>query len=328
LEPAENLPVSPFEAMKAAMELVPTSEHPQNKIAACVFGQDPGGADYMVPAVNHWPEAIKERIGTNIKIGNASGTVHAETAAILGAPYTFGASICISDPFCPNCAKNMAEAGIRRIFIDHEGFDRDFFERRGDHFDTMSMQICEKAGISVYELRREEQKLVPILEAPENFEAPEDSPLYQEPLEKPGDAVFRDIIEKETGHHHRRKICIAFARDSENRLFTLTARAHAAIGYSLEGADIDQALELLSPIGKYSFIQEPVNRMLMQLRRKGMRLENGYIYCSQVPTSREQVNLVAAGIDRITIGDIQKCRDPDGLKAMEQLSLADILRYV
>ena len=40
---------------------------------------------------------------------------------------------------------------------------------------------------------------------------------------------------------------------------------------------IDDALELLTPIGKYSFIQEPVNRLLMHLARKGLKANPPFI---------------------------------------------------
>ena len=35
---------------------------------------------------------------------------------MIDAPFaTDGASLCVTDPFCPNCAKNIAEAGIKRV---------------------------------------------------------------------------------------------------------------------------------------------------------------------------------------------------------------------
>jgi len=66
---------------------------------------------------------------------------------------------------------------------------------------------------------------------------------------------------------------------------------------------------------------------LMYMARHGMTLCDDYLFSSQVPTAREQVNLVGAGIGRITVGDIKKSRDADGLVAMEQLSAKGILKY-
>lgn len=312
---------TPFQQMQAAVDIVHTSEHPHNKVAATLFNER-----FSISCTNHWPEKIKEKIGTEKKIGNSSGTIHAETACILNAPQaTEDASLCITDPFCPNCAKNVAEAGVKTIYIDHKGFDKDFFKRRGEQFDTMSMQICEHAGISVYELRREDEKLVPILEVPYSYIPPEDSPIDMQPILKADDTLLRQLVQKAEKDHSRRKFAIALARDNDSALFSLVARAHAVRGYSM--SDPDEALDLLTPIGKYSFIQEPVNRTLMFMARRGLKPEPGYFYCSQVPTSREQVNLVGAGIKRITVGDFQRCRDPHGREAMRQLKDAGILRY-
>ena len=312
--------------MQTALDIAPRSPHPTNKIAAVLFGKDAKGKDFSVVRTNHWPDPIYELIGTKKDIGNSSGTIHAETACITSSPEaTEGAAICITDPFCPNCAKNMAEAGIKTIYIDQDGFDKDFFKRRGDHFDTMSMQICERAGISVYALNMKTEEITPKLEISDDYKPTEDSPIVKEPIESASDAVLFDIIETATKIHQRRKFAIALVEDKEGRKFALTSRGHVVVGFSMEKPE--EALDLLTPIGKYSFVQEPVNRLMMHLSRKGYKLIEGYFYCSQVPTSREQVNLVGAGIKRITVGDIQKCRDPHGLKAMQVLRDLKILDY-
>ena len=317
---------APFAFMRIALEIAPRSPHPVNKIAAVLFGVDKKGDVFSVVRTNHWPNPVYEKIGTNKKIGNSSGTVHAETACLLSTRHaTQDASICITDPFCPNCAKNMAEAGIKNIFIDQDGFDKDFFKRRGGSFDTMSMQICERAGINVYALNMFEEKIIPILEIADSYTPDEDSPITIEPIQSNNDGVLNDVIQVATQKHQRRKFAIALAYDSDGKKFALTARAHAVIGYSMHKPE--EALDLLTPIGKYSFIQEPVNRLLMYLARHGYTLYDGYLYCSQVPTSREQVNLVGAEITRITVGDIQKCRDPDGQRAMQQLKETGLMDY-
>jgi dCMP deaminase len=318
--------ISPLTYMQQALDLAPKSPHPTNKIAAVLFGEDRGGREFSIMRTNHWPDPIYEKIGTSIKIGNSSGTVHAETAAIVSTPHaTEGSSICITDPFCPNCAKNIAEAGIKNIYIDENGFGKDFFKRRGGDFDKMSMRICERAGINVFAINMLREEITPILEIDKDYQPVEDSPIVKEPVENVSEAIFTDIIESATTKNHRRKFCIAMVEDVKGKRFGLIARAHVAIGYTME--EPTEALDLLTPIGKYSFIQEPVNRMMMHLSRFGYTLYEDYLYCSQVPTSREQVNLVGAEIKRITIGDIQKCRDPHGLKAMQQLKDANILDY-
>lgn len=312
--------------MKMTLDLAPKSPHPTNKIAATLFGTDQAGKEFSISRTNHWPDAIYEAIGTDQDIGNSSGSIHAETATIVNAPQaTAGTSICITDPFCPNCAKNMAEAGIENIYIDQDGFDKDFFKRRGDDFESMSMRICERAGINVYAVNLRTEEINPILEIESGYIPVEDSPIYKEPIETVQDNIFQDVIEKATQLHKRRKFCIAFVEDMASNRLALVARAHAVVGYSMQKPD--EALDLLTPIGKYSFIQEPVNRMIMHIARHGYTLFEDYLYCSQVPTAREQVNLVGADIKRITIGDIQKCRDPNGIQAMMQLRGAKILDY-
>lgn len=308
--------------MQDAVDIVGTSPHPTNKIAATLFHED-----WRVTKTNFWPPVIVDKLGIDARIGSASGTVHAETACILDAPAaTKGASLCITDPFCPNCAKNIAEAGIKTIYIDHKGFDKDFFKRRSDQFDSMSMQICEKAGISVYELWRKEERTAPILQTYADFVPPEDSPVEMERIEQADNKTFRFYIDQATQKHYRRKFCVAFAEDSFGAKHVLIARSHAVRGYTMLNKEDMHHMEQHE--SKYSFIQEPVNRMLMTLARRGLTLIEGYLYSNQVPTSREQVNLVGADIARITVGDTTKSRDKDGLSAMRLLSQNGILQYV
>lgn len=315
------MPVTPYQAMQDAVEIVGASTHPTNKIAAALFTDE-----WALSRTNFWPQSILDKIGTKKRIGSSSGTIHAETACILDAPgATRGASLCVTDPICPNCAKNIAEAGIRTIYIDHKGFDKDFFKRRGNHFDSMSMQICQKAGISVYQLWRKEERLVPIIEAAPDMIPPDDSPVHMERIETADDKNFRFYIERATHIHMRRKFALCFSEDAFGAKHVLFVRSHVVRGYTLHNKD--DLYEVEKPESKYSFIQEPVNRLLMTLARRGLTPINGFLYCSQVPTSREQVNLVGADIVRITIGDLTKSRDAEGLRAMEQLARANIIQY-
>ena len=158
-----------FKEMEKAVQTARNSPHHTNKIGAVLFGTGRNSDPYSIARTNYWPESILENFGENHKVGNSSGTVHAETACILAASATENASICITDPFCPNCAKNMAEAGIKTIYIDQEGFAKDFARRREHHFTNMSMQICEKAGISVYSVDRTRQDITSILEVSDKY---------------------------------------------------------------------------------------------------------------------------------------------------------------
>lgn len=308
--------MSPFEQMQKAVDIVNTSLHPTNKIAATLFGEG-----FSLSRINYWPDSIRAAFGTETDIGNSSGTMHAEISCILAAPLTEGAAICVTDPFCPNCAKNMAEAGIKTIYVDHKGFDKDFASRRGDHFKNMSMQICDRAGISVYEVRRKEEKLIPILEVAPDYTPPNDAPVIVSVLEKADQAIFLDMIADAHANLSGHKFALALGRDLQGQVVALCARSHLAIGYSKR---ID-ATELHEDSGKYSFILEPVNRILMNAARLGIKLDADFFYSSNVPTSRELVNLVGANMRILTIGDINQARDTDALRALKQLNDAGIL---
>ena len=169
--------MTPYDAMQAAVDIVNNSAHDTNKIAATLFGQFPDGQPFAVSSTYHWTDVIIEKIGRHTRIGGCSGTIHAETECILRAPLTNGTSICITDPFCPNCAKNIAESGIKHIYIDHKGFEKDFVQRRGTDFNDMSLRIVERAGIAVSTLYRKDQKIVPIITPAENFTPPDDLPI-------------------------------------------------------------------------------------------------------------------------------------------------------
>jgi len=314
---------NPFAAMQSAVDIVGSSAHPTNKVAASIFTPSHG-----IARTNYWPDPIYKAFGRDTDIGNSSGTVHAETACILAFDKaTDGASLCVTDPFCPNCAKNIAEAGIKKIYIDHKGFDKDFFQRRSGHFTTMSMQVCEKAGIAVYELWRKDERLVPIYEPPQDYTAPEDSPVQKESIEGVSEAVFREVIAESFKRHDKRKFALVFAKDAKGKYYALTARGHAVTGFTMEDPEDIAKIEQALVQEKYSFFQEPVNRLLMYMARQALKPEAGYFFSSLVPTSREQVNLVGAGIKRITVGDIKKARDTAALTAMTQLSSAGIIDY-
>ena len=314
---------SSFEEMQKAVDIVNDSRHPTSKVAATIFGTDKDNRPYSISKTNYWPEIIEKKFDDNARIGNSSGTIHAETACILNAPYTNGASICVTDPFCPNCAKNMAEAGIKTIYIDHKGFNKDFASRRGDHFNNMSMQVCERAGINVFEINRKEQSLKPIIEIPETFRPSEDSPVEIETLKIADEARFRALIEFKLENFKGSKLAVAIAKNKRGDVFGLSAISQPIIGYRMI-SDID---EIENAEGKYSFIQEPINRLLMHAPKNGLTISNGLLFCSQIPTSREQVNIIGAGLKSVTIRNMSQARDDWAFKAMEQLSNADVMTY-
>ena len=305
----------PYLEMQKAVDIVGSSDHPTNKIAATLCGLDKDGKEYSISRTNFWPQLIASHIGTDTDIGNSSGTIHAETACILNAPYTYGSSLFITDPFCPNCAKNIAEAGIANIYIDHKGLSKDWIARNEDAFRQMSLRICERAGINVYKIKRKERKISAILEQPADYK-----PLHENPVEIEeitGD--FPALIAAKCKQHEGHEFACALAEDKDGKTLLMTARRHAAIGYSREKPESMEDKQ-----GKYSFIVQPITRLLMNAPRNGLKLVDGSVFCTRVPTAREQVNMVGAGLSQMIIGDMDKARDDGGFAALEQLQNARI----
>jgi dCMP deaminase len=313
----------PFTAMQAAVDIVNASPHPVNKIAATLFGADQSGHAFSISRTNNWAAKIKEKIGTDTMIGSCSGTVHAETACIFAAPYTDGASLCVTDPFCPNCAKNIVEAGIKTVYIDHKGFDKDWMGRREEAFESLSLAICRKAGVAVYELRRKEEKIIAMVES-SNAPVSQDSPIEDIVLEEAVSGLsFRKAAAVKTEQHRGRRIAVAVARDGFGREHLLCARACPVNGFSYTNkAELDA---LVRDGDKYSLIQEPANRILMNAARLGLKLVDGFFYCVQLPTAREQVNLVGAGITRIFVAHPDRARDDSAIAAAKTLQKVGVL---
>lgn len=291
--------------MQAAVDIVQTSPHPRNKIAATLVCAD----GHAVSRTNAWPQIIADKLGTEVRIGNASGTIHAETACILAANSpTAGASLFVTDPPCPNCVKNMAEAGITKIYIDHKGFEKDFSQRRGGDFRAMSLKVAEKAGISVYIVYRKDQRIETLQEPTTDYQPAEENPITVFTPSPPFGGE---------GWERGKPFARVLATDAQNQTFLMIAEAHPVIGYT------SQTLE--NPEGKYTFILEPINRLLMGAARCGLKVDPARLYSSRVPTARELINMIGAGFDHIEIGNLQDSRDAHGLDALRTLRGAGIL---
>lgn len=303
-----------YDHMQAAVDIVDQSTHPTNKIAATIAGDG-----FALSRTNYWPDAIAEHIGTDEKIGNSSGTIHAETACLMAASRTKGATVFITDLPCPNCMKNMAEAGISALYIDHKGFDKDYAKRRGHHFQNMAMRICDHAGISVYEIRRKEQKITPVLEIPDNYNPTIEAPLFTTPIEEsPNIGLFDALIQEQKTLYGDTPFALTIVKSKDGRYQALSASPHPAPGYTTD--------TLEEPEGKYSYIMQPVNRLIMGAAKEGYKIMPAYFYSSRVPTSRELVNMIGAELTTLQIGNLNDCRDEWGLKALKQLTELNIIR--
>lgn len=314
---------SPYQLMQMAVDIVGTSPHPTNKIAATLSGHDLDGKPFVISRTNCWPESIEQTIGRDTKIGNSSGTIHAETACILDAPRTHDSSLFITDPPCPNCAKNMAEAGVRHLYIDHKGFEKDFAQRRGEDIRSMSLHILEAGGISVYEIFRKEQRIVPVIDVAAATEAPQDDPLFSTALKAPiSQALFHDKIAQAALNLKDHPYALCFAERGEEA-FMLLATIHPTPGFSYE--------DDLSGAGKYSFFLEPLNHLMMAAKNHGYHILPDYVYSSRIPTAREQVNFVGLGIKKLSTSAIDEARDDGALAAktlLEQHQVLEFLRFI
>lgn len=310
--------LNPYILMQKAVDIVQQSEHPTNKVAASLAGTDALGTEYSLARTNYWPGSIKVRIGTEQRIGNSSGTVHAETACLLQAPQTEGASLFVTDVPCPNCVKNMAEAGVKTMYIDHKGFTKDFAQRRGNHFDNMALRICEKAGISIYRIFRKEQRLEEILKIPVEFSPVIERPAIISKLDNPANKTdFARFIQQKTDYYRDRNFAMAVATNALGKAYLISAESHPCPGFT--GQTMESGDE------KYSTILQPLNRVMMMAARHGLKINDNYLYASRVPTSRELVDMVGAGLSKFIIGNEMTARDADALTAFQQLKKAGIL---
>lgn len=304
----------PIHSMQLAVDIVLSSPHPENKIAATIFKN---GAS--LSKTNDWPPIILEKMGRDSRIGDSSGTIHAEVNCLTHSLFSSeGASLAITDPCCPNCAKCIAEAGIKSVYIDHKGFEKDFMVRRGDEFQDMSLRILAHAGISIYEVIRKENKIRLLYEPSADYIPPEDNPIEIRPCRAPlTDATLLQTA-KLVKVKHERWGC-ALATDPQGKLWTLVASAHPAIGSTPN--DI-QRID-----GKYDFILEPINRILMGASRKGLKISRDHIWCSVLPSPREMVNLVGCGFQKIYVGDLSNSKKLASQMSRETLESNGIITF-
>ena len=307
------LPAPHFLAAQAAVDIVLTSPHPDSKVAACLFN-----GRQMCARTNSWPDAILEKFGKNVRIGDSSGTVHAEVNCIIGYHgKTENAQIAITDPCCPNCAKAIAEAGIKTVYIDHKGFQKDFAARRGDEFKDMSLSIMAHAGISIYEINRKAGTITPIYRPPNQFIVPE---LYPIEVKQQPAPITKDLLQHciDTAHIKHPRWGAALATDDNGHIYSLIASTHPAIGYSPETVKDDHSNE--GPNKKYDFYLEPLNRLIIGAKRYGLDLAPNHIWLSTLPTPRELVNAIGYGIHHLYIGEPDHSKKSASLEAVTLLT--------
>ncbi len=310
----------PFAAMELAVNALQKSSHSTHKIGAALIGWDISGNEIISTAFNHWPKTIENTIGRATRIGNSSGTIHAEVAAILSVPKTDGGMMFLTDPPCPNCMKNMIEAGIRTLYIDHIGFDKTYMIENSDHVEDMSLQIARHAGMGVFKLFRKEKRIETLVAQGQDIDITDYNPLREILLGQDDDVHTRlhQFLKslQQTGFKEDRFAACAVKDDHQKRFLWL-AEPHPVFGSSADINKIENS--------KYSFTVEPITRLLMSARRLGVIIEPESVVAYLVPSSRELVNFVAAGFHHIKIHHADSGRDKDALNALALLTSSKII---
>lgn len=312
--------ISPFRLMQQAVDIVKESQHPTHPIAATLYGRDENDEPYIISKTNTWPRAIDDALGRDVKIGGSSPTIHAEVAAILAAPgKTEGAQIFVTDPPCPNCAKNIIEAGITAVYIDHKGFGKRFASEREKDIE-LSYALFRDAGIPVYKVFRKKEKLDPLVTIDDGFTRPdyEKPPLIQQLGGEPKIAEFlRDAVSFR--HEYNMESCaVVIAHSPNGAPHFIGCEGGHVIGQTRDSRK-------KSDITKYSLDMEPLNRAFMVAARHGFKLDPDYIFSCRVPTPREMVNSIGAGVRDIHIDDCEQGRDARSFEALNMLQEANIL---
>lgn len=311
--------------MQDAVDVVQTGEHLSSRVAASIF--NPGCPDAAPAAVvSHRPDCLKAAFDWDFRLGASSQFIHAELAAMAAFTGTLqGAHICVTDPFCPNCAKNMAEAGVRAIYIDHKGFEKDFIARKGAEFRSMSMLIAEKAGISVYSVNRKGKTVTPILEQGTVTRPVPSAIEFFDPA--PGmslDDAMRHLAPRFGG---RESWALAFIREADGAQRGFLVFEALPPGLTPEDfkarADMDT--------GKYRFPVDPLTRLLILARRMGFTLPEARVGCGLVPSSRAIVNALGFGVRHFVLASRQADHDTQGIDVLELLgsrAIADVSEVV
>lgn len=293
--------------MQDAVDVVLTSEHQTSRVAACLFDERE-----VVTSINARPKCLHAHLKWDARLGASSQFVHAELAAIAAFGGNLrGSRLCVTDPFCPNCAKNIAEAGIRTVYIDHKGFQKDFIARNGDEFQSMSMLIAEKAGISVYVVNRKEGSVTPIL-AHAAQTRPTPSAIEFFDIDD-GMSLENAVATFRKRFGGREAWTVAFVREPDGSPRGLLVFEALPPGITPEDFKTRDAQDT----GKYRFPLDPLTRLLITVRRMGFSYLDPRIGCARTPSSRALVNALGFGVGSLILASDTCDHDSTGTEALE-----------
>lgn len=306
---------------KAAASTERVGANINERVGACLFDTDTS-SDNLIAHANVVPAALSARFDNTQRMGKSSIYLHSEVAAILASDRpTQGMAIAVTTPPCPNCAKMIAEAGITHVFQYREGLRGAFATERKHDVRDMSLEVFKRAGIQVSIVDLKNKKIRP--------------QALKTQLPAPPSAGFQllDIGADQALHT---------MMSATEALYDSQAYAIARVTIPDDSGPQDQvllALESLPPgltpqryqqaqkaEGKYRFVIDPVNRLLMHAKRYGYDIERGHIVCSMHPASRALVNAVAAGVERITFLRDKPDHGEDGPSAAKLLNDKHIMQ--
>jgi len=299
--------------MNLARTAAEDSQHERHKVGAVIHGLDEGGAAYTIARANRWPKTLEDAMGRQTKLGNASTTIHAEVAAILDSPTTEGASIYITDLPCPNCAKILSEARFQNVYIDAQTHNTPLGQKLKPFFDAASLVIFKAAHVNVYEVNMDEREVTALLSHDTHKLMNIEHPIHISPTK--GDHISMEHFKQAISQHKTdMPFAACFVRSRLGQHHLMIANSQRSVGLTAEQSD-----DIRNAQHKYKPGLQPINRLLLNCARYGFKIESGYLYSSQTPTSREFVNLIGAGYHDLMIGDARSCRDVFGIKALGQL---------
>lgn len=293
--------------MQDAVDVVLTSEHETSRVAACLFD-----GKQSVATINARPKCLHAHFQWEERLGASSQFVHAELAAIAAFGGNLrGSHLCVTDPFCPNCAKNIAEAGIRTVYIDHKGFQKDFIARNGDEFQSMSMLIAEKAGISVYMVNRKEGVITPLL-AHSALTRPAPSAIEFFDIDD-GMTLEGAVATFRRRFGGREAWTVAFVREADGSARGLLVFEALPPGITPEDFKVRGAEDT----GKYRFPLDPLTRLLITVKRMGFSYIDPRIGCARIPSSRALVNALGFGVGGLILASDLCDHDPSGADVLK-----------
>ncbi len=297
------------------------SEHPTHKVGATLVVHDDDHVT-AISAPNFWPQALQDTIGRNEKLGNASTTIHAEIAVFLSASRTQDGTLYITHLPCPNCSKAIVEAGIKNIVIDSETHNTPLGQKIKPFFDDVSLMIFCRAGVGVFEINIDTQEQTTIAAPNSLHDTLTDDGITITPIDHNNSEpdIFFDLVSK---HESPPPFASCIARADDNRLYFVMAQLDLTPGLTQGGAS-----NIAQKQKKYTPESQPLNHLLMTNARYGLKIENGFLYSSQCPTSREFVNIIGAKMNTLYIGNLMQCRDEKGLQALESVKQHKILNIM